>query len=307
MSSLVWLKPRGLNVLIERCAPKEIKDYYTFVEDCVKTRFETERQREANNEPVEREDLLHFFCTTKDPDTGKPAFDLKELLAEANLLILAGSDTSSIILSAIFFYVTNNPRIYMKLTHEIRSVFSNVEEIVQGPDLLSRCHYLRACIDETLRMAPAGPSELPREVLPGGTFIDGDFYPAGTIVGTPNWAMGRNEEHYGDAYTFRPERWLVSNDLETLNTEEDVRTLKRGLHTFLKGPGDCVGQKVAMLELSLTVARVLWRMDVRLAPDTNVGAGHPNMGWGQRDKRQYMLRDAYITLREGPILQFKAR
>ena len=78
-------------------------------------------------------------------------------------------------------------------------------------------------------MAPAGPSELPREVLPGGTVIEGDYYPAGVIVGTPNWAMGHNEEHYGDASTFRPERWIVSDHLDTLNTEEEVRLLKGGL------------------------------------------------------------------------------
>lgn len=75
----------------------------------------------------------------------------------------------------------------------------------------------------SLIQAPAGPSELPREVLPGGTTIEGEHYPAGIIVGTPNWAMGRNEEQYGDAFTFRPERWIVSNELDSLNPEEDVR------------------------------------------------------------------------------------
>lgn len=304
---MVWWKPRGLDKLLEGVIPQTIKDHYTFVEEVVTKRRKEQRKREIEKTPVEREDMLHFLCSAKNPDTGEPAFDLKELLAEANLLIMAGSDTTSITISSLFFYITHNRRAYLKLVKEVRDTFNDFEDIVHGPRLLADCKYLRACIDETLRLSPAGPSELPREVLPGGTPIEGELYPAGVIVGTPNWAMGRNEEQYGDAYTFRPERWIVSDELESLNAEEDVRRLKRGLHTFLKGPGDCVGQKLAMLQMSIIIARTLWRMDVRLAPGTNVGAGSPELGWGLRDSRQYVLADAYIALHQGPIVQVRAR
>ncbi|KAF2464532.1 benzoate 4-monooxygenase cytochrome P450 [Lindgomyces ingoldianus] len=306
LDTLVWLKPRGLNSIIERLAPQEIKDHYAFVELLVRSRMAAEEKRETEKSPVEREDMLHFLCSAKDPETGKPAFGFKELLAEANLLILAGSDTTAITISTVFFYICHDKRVYLKLVREIRSTFPNPEAIVHCPELLN-CKYLRACIDETLRMAPAAPSELPREVLPGGVEIDGDHYPQGVIVGTPNWSMGRNEEHYGDAYTFRPERWIVSDDLDTLNTEEEVLRLKRGLHTFLRGPGDCIGQKLAVLELCMVIARTLWRFDVRLTPGTHVGEGHANLGWGCRDPKQFMLKDAYISMREGPMLQFKPR
>jgi cytochrome P450 len=251
-----------LNGLVEALAPQEIREHYAFVEELVKRRMADNETRKAEKKPIEREDMLHFLCNAKDPDSGKSAFEFKELLAEANLLILAGSDTTSITVSSIFFYISHTKRVYLKLVKEIRETFSKPEAIVYGADLLG-CKYLRACIDETLRVAPAGPSELPREILAGGMKIDGDHYPQGIIVGTPNWAMGRNEEHYGDAYTFRPERWIVSDSLDSLNTEEDVLRLRRGLHTFLKGPGDCVGQKLAMLQLSMVVARTLWRLDVR--------------------------------------------
>jgi cytochrome P450 len=291
---------------MEALAPQEIKDHYAFIEEMVSRRLAKEQEREAQGKSVEREDMLHFLCSAKDPDTGKPAFSLKELIAEANLLVLAGSDTTSIAISSLMFYLTHNRRTYLKLVDEIRSTFTSPEEIVHSPKLYN-CTYLRACLDETLRLAPAGASELPREILSGGMTIEGDFYPEGVVVGTPNWAMGRNEEQYGDATTFRPERWIVSNELETLNTEDEVLRLKRGLHTFLKGPGDCIGQKLAMLELCMVFARTLWRMDVRLAPGTHVGEGRPDLGWGRRDPRQFMLKDAYVSMREGPLLQFRAR
>ena len=305
---MVWLKPRGLDKILDLVIiPQNIKEHYKFVEEMVTKRLEEQRKRETEKTPPEREDMLHFLCSAKDPDTGEPAFGLKELLAEANLLIVAGSDTTSITISSLFFYLMHNRRAYLKLVKEIRDTFSSPEDIVHGPKLLTDCKYLRACINETLRLAPAGPRELPREVLPGGMTIEGEHYPAGVIVGTPNWAMGRNEEHYGDAYTFRPERWIVSDELESLNPEEEVRRLKHGLHTFLKGPGDCVGQKLAMLQMYIVIARTLWRMDIRLAPGPDVGAGNAKLGWGLRDPRQYVVSDAYIALHQGPVVQVRAR
>jgi cytochrome P450 len=214
--------------------PPTIMDHYAFVEDVVTKRLKEQRTREIEKVLIEREDMLHFLCSAKDPDTGKPAFGLRDLLAEANLLIVAGSDTTSITISSLFFYLTHDRRAYLKLVKEVRDVFTCLEDIVYGSKLLTDCKYLRACIDETLRLSPAGPIELPREVLPGGTTIGGEHYPAEFIVCIPHWAMGRNEEHYGDAYTFRPERWIVLSELESFNAEDDVRKLRRGLHTFLK-------------------------------------------------------------------------
>ncbi|CAI6339907.1 unnamed protein product [Periconia digitata] len=304
---LIWAKPRGLEQLLEFVIPTTIKEHYAFVEDMVTKRLEEHRKREAEKAPIGREDMLHFLCSARDPDTGGPAFDRGELRSEASLLIMAGSDTTSITISSLFFYLVHNERAYLKLVKEIRETFAKPEDIVYGPTLLSGCKYLRACIDETFRLSPAGPSELPREVLPGGINIDGVYCPAGTIVGTPNWALNRNEEVYGDAFTFRPERFIVSDELKTLNTKESVREVKHALHSFLKGPGDCAGQRLAMLMMSIIVARTLWRMDVRLAPGTDLGAGNAKLGWGSRDPRQQVVQDSYIALVHGPVVQFRAR
>lgn len=293
---------------MDMATPIDLKEYYTFVEDSVSRRVQIERQRESDGVAVNREDMFHFLCTARDPETGKLAFTDAELRAEAHLLIIAGSDTTANILCAVFFYICHFPRAYTKLVSEIRGMFSSPEEIVQGPDLLTNCKYLRACLDETFRLAPAAPSELERKVLSGGATIAGEVVPEGVNVGIVHWALGRNEEFYGrDANIFRPERWLVSDDTIDGNTKEEVKRLKHGLHTFGKGVGNCIGQKVAMLQLSMAIARTLWRFDVRIAPGQPLGEGRPELGWGRRDRNTYMLRDAYISLREGPVLQFRDR
>ena len=100
---ILWLKPRGLDKFSEMLGPKIIKDYYTFVGETVRQRVAIDQQREAEKQLVQREDMFHFLYHAKDPDTGKPAFDFRNLLAEANLLILAGSDTTAITISGLFF------------------------------------------------------------------------------------------------------------------------------------------------------------------------------------------------------------
>lgn len=264
---------------------------------------EADLQKSGRDQGI-RKDMFHYLYQAKVPETGQLAYSKDELLAEASLLTIAGSDTTSVSLCGLFFYITHYPYVYAKLVKHIRSTFASVDEIVDGQKLFS-CQYLRACLDETLRLTPAGVSEFPRTILPGGLEVDGEIYPEGFSVATTGWAYGRNEETYGDPNIFRPERWIV--DEANGITADSVAHIKSCFHPFATGPGNCVGQNLAILELMLVTARTLYRMDVRLALGSTLGEGSPELGWGRRDKNQFQLEDAYIAIRHGPLVQFRKR
>lgn len=85
------------------------------------------------------------------------------------------------------------PQVLQKLEEEIRSNFANVEEVDNYFDKkLASCNYLRACIDETMRMSPPVTGTVPPEVLPGGITVDGEYIPAGTLVGTGFYSIHHN-------------------------------------------------------------------------------------------------------------------
>jgi cytochrome P450 len=302
----VWLKPRGLDNLFERLTPKNIRDYYQFVDDSVLERSKQEEVARKNSveEKDLRQDMFHYLFNAKDPETSQPAYSPVELNAEANLLIIAGADTTSTALCSFFFYISRNPRAYHKLVHEIRDTFKSADEI-QGGTKLSSCLYLRACLDEAMRMTPAGPSELIREVLPGGLEVDGKFIPEGALVGIAHWSILHSEEVYGDPSIYRPERWIV--DETTGVTADDVALAQSAFQPFSMGSGNCVGQKLAILELLITIGRTLYRMDVRTAPQSSLGHGAPNLEWGMRSKDQFQVRDAYISIKDGPLVQFRKK
>ncbi|KAL8644247.1 MAG: hypothetical protein Q9210_007349, partial [Variospora velana] len=120
---LLWLKPRGVNKLLDIITPPDIKAYYAFIEESVaiRRRAEESSEKPSRDSSSKRQDMFHFLFQAKNPDTGEPAYSQQELFAEANLLVIAGSDTTSIQLCGFFFYLSRSPRPYQKPIEEIRS------------------------------------------------------------------------------------------------------------------------------------------------------------------------------------------
>ncbi len=305
MQTWVWLKPRGLDTLFERLSPPAVKTYFKFIEDSVSRRTleEEELEKKGLEQDSKRKDMFHYLFKARDEDS-KLRYSTEELHEEASLLTIAGSDTTATTLSGFWFYIVRHPICYDRLVNEILTTFSSVESIQTGP-ALSSCKYLYACINEALRCAPAGGSELNREVLPGGLDIDGEHIPEGTQVGVGGWAISHHEQSFKDPWVFRPERWIP--DPMTGVTAEDVARAQAAFNPFSIGAWNCAGQKLAMLELLIIIARTLYRMDVRLVPGDSLGGGSPESGWGSRHRDQFQIRDYYVALRDGPRVQFRKR
>lgn len=102
---------------------------------------------------------------------------LAEMYANANLFMLAGTETTATLLSGLTYYLLKNPTKLDKLKMEIREAFKTEDEITI--ERLQALKYLNACVEEGLRMYPPVSNGLPRVVPPGGSIIDGRYVPAG--------------------------------------------------------------------------------------------------------------------------------
>lgn len=279
----------------------------------VNKRFELEKTDSLKtNEDDKRKDFFYYLLHAKDPQTGA-AFLPKDLVGEAALLVGAGSDTSSTTLSGIFFYLLRNARALRRLQNELRSAFDDVEDIRYSAKL-TNLPYLRACIDETLRMSPPVPGLLDRLVLPGGAMIDGHDIPAGMTVGVPSYSVHHNETYFPKSFEFIPERWIPGSESSAaagfLITPTSVEVAKSAFHAFSSGPRGCVGKNMAYMELLTAVGRVMYLFDIRLKEGDRSGEGGVvewARGEGQLRKGEYQLRDWLIADRQGPVVQFKRR
>ena len=116
-------------------------------------------------------------------------------------------------MTAISFCLSRHPKVYNKLASEIRSTFSSGQDIHSGSELTS-CKYLRAVIDECLRIAPTSIGTLwrqhdltlPPEARKKPFIVDGLVIPPGAIVGISPYSLLHNPAYFPEPFEFRPER-----------------------------------------------------------------------------------------------------
>ncbi|KAI1308541.1 cytochrome P450 [Xylaria venustula] len=289
------LKKLGLHQLLVIAGHSQRKKYRKMLQKIIISRLSQEKHAKS--------DLYSFVADHLDvPANG---LTTSELWSEAIFFFPAGGDTVTTVMSALFFYLSRNRGVYDKLATEIRQTFASDAEI-RGGAKLSSCRYLRACIDEALRISPPVTGTLWRELYPdeqGKPFIvDGHVIPSGTQVGVNIYALHHNEKCFSDPFTFYPERWLV----------EDQSALKRmhsAFDAFLLGPRGCAGKPMAYLEASLVIAKAIWNFDFETAPgkEGELGSGIPGGKEGRDRVDEFQLYDTFGSRHDGPNLIFRAR
>jgi cytochrome P450 len=211
---------------------------------------------------------------------------------------IAGETVAST-LAATFFYLSRNQQCYEKLATEIRSTFGSGAEICAG-SRLSGCRYLRACIDEALRMSPPVPSTLWREAVPDGQseplVIDGHVIPPGTQVGVNIYSLHHNERYFPEPFKFLPDRWLDGK--ETMLATHDA------LAPFSIGSRGCAGKAMAYLETSLVLAKTLWYFDFET--ELHKKESEKASGFTYR-AGEFPIYDLFAANHDGPRLAFRPR
>jgi len=211
-------------------------------------------------EPAVRRDFVSRFLEAHEKD---PSFITKDrVLALTVANMFAGSDTTSISLQGIFYYLLKSPMDMDRLVAELHAQkangnFDRDDGLVRW-DQVKDLPFLNAVIKEGFRCHPAAGLPLERKVPEGGRTICGRYFPAGTIVGCSAWVIHRDESIFGtDAEQYRPSRWIEAS-------EPQRRLMDASLFHFGAGSRTCIGKNISFLEIYKLVPAVLLRFQVRI-------------------------------------------
>lgn len=172
--------------------------------------------------------------------------------------------------------------------------------------MLSSCAYLRACLNEAMRLVPAIAGVLPRTILSPGLNISGEYFPPGTIVGVSSYTIHRNAECFSEPFKFRPERWLNENQ----DNDSGFKRVHEAFFGFSQGPRGCVGKHLAYTEMSTAVAYIVWHLEIQLANalDGEMGKSKSIPEWASEMQARGELptSDMFVSHPiDGPFLKFR--
>ncbi|CAJ0547156.1 Ff.00g017830.m01.CDS01 [Fusarium sp. VM40] len=200
------------------------------------------------------EKLDDFFQALMEDRNGTPhGLEWGEVVAEINIMMNAGSVTTAIALANILYQLLLNPRAMELLRQELDSVLEP-DEVVAPYDKVKHLPYLRACLDESLRLWPPTPQGLGRQTPPEGSTIMGQYIPGNTSVSVSALVAHRDESIYPEAEKFIPERFLG----------EKGKELQSHFITFSAGARGCIGRNISYLEQAVCLASVVHRYDFAL-------------------------------------------
>ncbi|XP_025080188.1 cytochrome P450 3A43-like [Pomacea canaliculata] len=191
----------------------------------------------------------HVHDVTEEPFGKKPTKLLtqQEVVSQCFNIALAGFETTASALRFLTYHLAIHQDVQDKVLAEIQQVIGE-EEI--SYEHLAELKYLDCVILETLRMYPSTPL-IGRRAASTAT-VNGVTIPPGASVFIPIYAATHDPTNYPEPHLFKPERF------------ETVHQSILSLLPFGLGPRQCIGMRLALLEIKMAVAHVLPR--IQFAP-----------------------------------------
>ncbi|UNI20627.1 hypothetical protein JDV02_006697 [Purpureocillium takamizusanense] len=184
---------------------------------------------------VAHQTLFANLLKAKDADT----LTFEEMRNDAELYIIAGSDTAASTLTYLVLAVCRHPPVRSALLKELQLLSDDFDD-----QDLNNLPYLGQVINEVLRLYPAAPASLPRQVPAGGAELCDYTLDEGVLVCAQAYSTNKDPDIFPEPLSFDPSRWA-----------SPTQAMKDAFMSFGKGARVCIGLHLAHLEIRLATAR----------------------------------------------------
>ncbi|XP_037623470.1 thromboxane-A synthase [Sebastes umbrosus] len=180
-----------------------------------------------------------------------------EIVGQAFVFILAGYETSSNTLAFTSYLLAIHPECQCKVQEEVDDFFTRHE----SPDYtnVQELKYLDMVISEALRLYP--PAFRFARDIDQDCVVNGQSLPKGATLEIPAGFLHQDPEHWPEPERFIPERFTPE--------------AKASRHPFVylpfgAGPRNCVGMRLAQLEIKMALVRLFRRFSIVACSETKV-------------------------------------
>ncbi|KAL0555176.1 hypothetical protein IC582_009115 [Cucumis melo] len=205
-------------------------------------------------------DILLEIYNDPNADMKITRTDIKSFLLD---LFMAGTDTTATAMLWAMGELLNCPESLQKLRKEITSVVGN-KKPVQESDL-PNLPYLRAIVNETLRLHPSAPIII-RECLDDCNIND-SLIKAKTRVLINAYAVMRDPESWSEPDKFLPERFLEGSHENIGSHRMEMKGQNFRYIPFGSGKRGCPGSSLALLVFPRAIATMVQRFDWKIGGD----------------------------------------
>ena len=212
-------------------------------------------QARRDDPACDASDLLGLMLHTTHPETGR-RLDPVNIRQQVITFMIAGHETTSGALSFALYYLTRDPRALAQAQAEVDALWGDADDPEPGFADVAKLRYVRAALDEALRLWPTAPAYL--RAARTDTMLGGRYR-----MNQGDWAMvflpllHRDPQVWPDPDRFDPGRFAPG------------RSKGRPPHAykpFGTGKRACIGRQFALHEAVLALGLILHRYDLS-APD----------------------------------------
>lgn len=232
------------------------------------------RSLETSLKPAKKKTVLNLALMHLAEEAGGRPIDpttdplmMDTILGNLKTFLVAGHETTASALCFMFKVLQDNPDCMAKVRAEHDEVLGldpdqAADILSKSPQLLGSLRYTHAVIKETLRLYQLASTMRGGE--PGFYLSDattGLQYPTeGFLVWDGGPGMQHDPSLWPHVDKFIPDRWLVP-------AEDPLHPIKDAWRAFARGPRDCIGQEIALVEIKLVAALIMRKYDVEEAWD----------------------------------------
>ena len=214
-------------------------------------------QQKAQQGSSNRRDLLQLMLEAHEVTVnGVSKLNDEEIMAQSITFLLAGFETTGTTLSSTVYFLATHPDVQDKLIEEIDKA-----DAARGDtplyDYVQSIGYLDQVVCEVLRLC--APAFLLLRGCEEEAVFKGVRFPKGVDVNIPTYVLHRDPEVWDNPYEFDPE-----------NFSPEAKE-KRDPYSFLPfgtGPRQCIGMRLALLEIKLGLWKIMQQFKLERAPET---------------------------------------